>query len=125
MRGIDMNINIIVIIVLFSFLHSLFSRLRETCIFETWTSAWLVFWKIDENSAAGRWWASRDEYELKGWYNYLWRDGYHTFKLVLELLMFGILIFYNRYWIYGLVIWIVIQYLYDLFIDLLISKTQD
>ena len=65
--------------ILFGIAAGLADRLRETCDFTSWTAAWLKFWKIN-NIHWHYWWKSIDKFELQGWYNYIWRDGYHLFK---------------------------------------------
>jgi hypothetical protein len=117
-----MNETLILYIILFSIVHSLLSRLRETCTFDQWSRAWLAFWKISEDTKWGKWWLSRDKDELTEWYHYFWRDGYHAFKLLTILLMFAMLMYYNLYWILGLVLWGIVQVIFQWILNYMISR---
>lgn len=90
-----------IVAALIAYLH----RLMETCTFDSWRKAFVWYKGLTPKSKTYFWWLSEDKDELKDWWNYPWRDGYHTFQFALfgivctSIPLYGIFVF-TRWIIY-------------------------
>ena len=55
-------------------------RSREICTFQSWLEKLADKFGLDKDGNIYKWLRSKDEDELKQWYWYPVRDGYHAFK---------------------------------------------
>jgi len=121
----------IAIIILIGYLLAMLQRWQEIGCFEEWAFAVINFLKLAANSKFARWILSRDCDELKGWYNYFWRDLYHAMKFAQYCIYFVVLSTQHYYidtgwlWLFGFVGYGLSQWVWGKIIDLLVKSDMD